>query len=194
MHPHRSLLVLLLIVSPACDNGGSKPVDAAADITPDTRPRCDPSSCPQGCCAADGQCVTSATSSACGKSGGRCLDCAAAGGSCTATGAYCELPACDKTTCPTGCCENKLCWTGASDAVCGTGGDPCADCSLGGQLCQEQSCSGTPTCDATSCAGGCCRGGQCLAGTSDLACGSGGAVCLDCTGSGQKCGAQQACQ
>jgi hypothetical protein len=193
--PRLFLMFLSLIMVPGCseDSGGG---DVGVDVGVDTARTCDPQSCSQGCCTADKECVTSPTNTQCGRSGGLCIDCTQGGGTCTVkgNGAYCELPAaCSAASCPSGCCEKQLCWTGASDLVCGAGGAPCVDCTVGGQTCVAQACTGTVTCDAQSCATGCCRAGKCLEGTSDFACGTGGAVCLDCTGSGQSCGAQKTC-
>jgi hypothetical protein len=43
------------------------------------------------------------------------------------------------------------------------------------------------TCGASSCATGCCVGDLCVQGTQDIACGSGGIGCQDCTQNGRTC-------
>ncbi len=59
---------------------------------------------------------------------------------------------------------------------CGTPFD-CGGCNVG------QSCvAGTCQCDPASCAG-CCAGALCVAGNDNNACGSGGEVCVSCSGS-----------
>jgi hypothetical protein len=47
-------------------------------------------------------------------------------------------------------------------------------------------------CGATTCANGCCSGGTCVTGTSNAACGTGGATCAGCTNPAQ-CNANQVC-
>ncbi len=47
--------------------------------------------------------------------------------------------------------------------------------------------SGAP-CNATTCPTGCCaQNGACRAGGTDIACGTGGAACQDCTATGRSC-------
>ncbi|HEY1958525.1 MAG TPA: hypothetical protein VGH28_23065 [Polyangiaceae bacterium] len=112
--------------------------------------------------------------------------------------------ACDPSTCPSGCCDpSGTCRAGTELNACGFGGDGCNDCQQQGfDFCDSQNhaCGNIqPTCDVTNCSTGCCTlfNGQlaCVSGVSSLACGVGGAKCLDCTQNGQVCDPNQhACE
>jgi hypothetical protein len=90
-----------------------------------------------------------------------------------------------------GCCTAGSCLLGQSDASCGNQGQACAACQIGaycevlgpsiGGVCH------TP-CSPMSCKG-CCSGDVCAVGTQDIACGVGGAACVDCTPNGCDAGA-----
>ena len=111
--------------------------------------------------------------------------------------------ACSPTTCPTGCCDpSGQCRTGTEFNACGFGGLACADCQKeGDDFCDPQvkACgSKKQTCDATTCGSGCCTTFQgspaCVSGTSTLACGNGGAACINCAMKGEACNpATKAC-
>jgi hypothetical protein len=119
--------------------------------------------CPEGCCKS-GVCTTS-TFNTCGTGGVACVACErsrtdACGpeGSCTCgTSGPCDPLITDA-------CDNGQC-------RCGTTG-PCG----AGQQCVAGKC----VCNATSCATGCCFSNVCLPGTSEAACGTGGAACVKC--------------
>jgi hypothetical protein len=49
------------------------------------------------------------------------------------------------------------------------------------------SCGSSSTCDASTCATGCCLGGACHTEFSDLTCSSGGAACVACDTSVERC-------
>lgn len=115
-----------------------------------------------------------------------------------------EAGACDSTTCPNGCCDpSGTCRQGTELNACGFGGVACNDCQQQGfDFCDSQihACGNIqPTCDVSTCPTGCCTlfNGQlaCVSGVSSLACGGGGAKCLDCTQNGQVCDANKhACE
>ena len=94
---------------------------------------------------------------------------------------------CSPLTCKSGCCgSDGTCLPGTAPAQCGKGGLVCMACSAIGYGCVNQGCSAAATC--TGC-DGCCKAGSCNTNgkTQDNACGRSGAVCKDCTGSGQTC-------
>jgi len=100
---------------------------------------------------------------------------------------------CSPLTCKDGCCSNDgTCLPGTAPAQCGKGGLVCVACSAIGYGCVSQGCSATATC--TNC-DGCCKAGTCNPNgkTQDNACGHGGALCTDCTGSGQTCDGNGSC-
>jgi len=111
--------------------------------------------------------------------------------------------ACNPTTCPTGCCDGSgICQNGTDLTACGFGGGACNNCQAQGfDFCDPQikACGNIqPACDATTCMAGCCTlfDGQnaCVSGVSSLACGTGGAMCTDCTQNGKVCDpTSQAC-
>jgi hypothetical protein len=100
-------------------------------------------------------------------------------------------PTCDATSCAGGCCNGTTCVAYASQSTsqCGTGGVACAACT-GSDTCNGSGvCTPpTPSCDATSCSGGCCDGTTCLpyASQTDGQCGTSGAACAACA-SGKDC-------
>jgi hypothetical protein len=101
---------------------------------------------------------------------------------------------CSPLTCKSGCCSNDgTCLPGTAPAQCGNGGLVCVACSAIGYGCVSQGCSPAATC--TGC-DGCCKAGTCNPNgkTQDNACGHGGAVCVDCTGSNQTCDGNGACR
>lgn len=96
--------------------------------------------------------------------------------------------ACSPTSCAQGCCQGSQCTPGTSVAACGYGGNPCKTCGSG-ELCKDGTCQ-TLACDQTACPKGCCdTSGTCKPGTTDDACGSGGAACKACDS-----GANEICQ
>lgn len=115
------------------------------DLGPDPQPAPDPttnggattsaqeacaSSCQDGCCTPEGQCVAGTAETACGSAGRACKVCpdtqrceqSAAGGECRA---------CSQSNC-NGCCTLEgQCLAGTSEAACGSAGDTCVDCGAG---------------------------------------------------------------
>jgi len=96
--------------------------------------------------------------------------------------------------CP-GCCKADVCYPGTTIGLCGRDGAACSTCTTP-STCSTASCSSgacqlTPKTDSTSCSGGRCHQGECctqcwdgqscVSGTTVTTCGSGGAVCKDCT-------------
>ncbi len=170
-------------------------VDAAPDVIPTG---CGFQTCPDGCCASDGQCVLPQKdwNQACGGYGEPCEKCDVdAGffckGSCLrATDGPCSPSNCD------GCCYgNDYCSTGRHDNSCGHGGEPCLRCNPaegsghcelldgGGGVCSDAG----PPCDPETCAGCCTTDGVCAVGTQPFACGSGGQDCTNCVFFGMQC-------
>ena len=151
---------------------------------------CNARTCPNGCCDEQGRCVAGTDFIHCGTGGAVC--------------AYCEgttkicfnqsCRACDSTTCPNGCCDGDgICRPGTWSEKCGTGGAACSYCwaykqeGCVGQRCQR--------CDATTCPNGCCNSKyECVPGSSNIACGTGGAACTNCTLTANKTCSGQTCQ
>ena len=101
---------------------------------------------------------------------------------------------CNPLSCKSGCCgTDGTCLPGTAPAQCGKGGLACMACSAIGYGCVNQGCFAAATC--TGC-DGCCRAGTCNPNgkTQDNACGHGGAVCRDCTSSGQTCDGNGNCR
>src|SRR5207249_5475485 len=119
--------------------------------------KCDPQSCPNGCCDQSGNCVAGGASNNafCGKGGLACIDCTASGKTCI-NGA---CTGCTPANCPSGCCSGDSCLAGTSDLACGSNADACVQCP-GGQRCDQGAC----ICDGQSCPNGCCdANGNCQA-------------------------------
>jgi hypothetical protein len=157
-----------------------------------TPPACE--NCAAGCC--DGTtCLAyaSQSTSQCGTSGRACAVCAS-GEDCI-SGSCLLPPSCDASNCASGCCDGTTCvdYANQTTSECGTGGAACAACT-GSDTC---SASGVctpppPSCDATSCSGGCCDGTTCVpyAAQSNGQCGTNGAACVAC---GQFCNTSGSC-
>lgn len=161
----------------ACAAGES--CDGGACVRP--QPSCGPSNC-AGCCIGDSACADGTQNAACGQFGAACAPCtrcrAAAGG-----GGTCGNPTC--AGCSLG---GNNCTIGMSQGACGMPGEPCHACT-NGQQCAPASPSGSPSggvcqdagaCGPQNCPG-CCDGTTCLYGNQDVACGTGGSGCFDCT-------------
>lgn len=202
----RAALVLVLVAcgllaATGCGRSGLDdylPSDASVDVPNDNQGgdggTCNPTTCPTGCCDANGQCRVGADFGACGSAGGKCEDCGASGFDyCDPNLRQCakDLPGCDALSCPTGCCFDLngqgVCVSGNSSVACGSGGIKCADCSQSGTVCDisVKKCA-PPKCGPQNCKG-CCSGDVCLGGTDGKACGKGGLLCTDCAGKGQTC-------
>ena len=110
---------------------------------------CDATSCADGCCSSDGECL-SETTAHCGHAGSSCESCSA-GQRCDAGAGACV---CDATSCPKGCCDGDgrcVGYASESGTQCGAAGGTCAACSAG-QACDQ---NGTCTCTPDSCDGWC---------------------------------------
>ncbi len=154
-------------------------------------PACGAECCPTGCCDGNDNCQpwTVLTCGIAGAPGEPCVVCAS-GQSCEA-GRCKNNPSggCGPTSCASGCCANGQCVPGTTAIQCGSGGGPCAICKMPEQ-CVGQSC-GSVQCGAATCASGCCdASGGCQPGTTEAACGSGGASCSACP-SGQVCNSRK---
>lgn len=162
-------------------------------------PKCDATTCSNGCCDASGICQAS-SDIACGVGGGRCYNCQAANnicqaGICVTKGT--KPPGCDATTCPNGCCNAAGICQVNTDTICGREGGACYNCQAANNICQLGVCvpKGTkpPTCDATTCADGCCDTAGSCQRKNTKACGTGGGVCSICP-SGTHCSATGVCE
>lgn len=158
---------------------------------------CGPTTCPDGCCTATGQCVGGGKRNECGSGGAACADCGAQAcvlqkGSfpykfaCGACGSGCSPtypgmpPVCQAdgcgSLCPGAGCDPKY-----SSGACTVTGDSSAQCQPSG------------FCDPFSCASGCCdySGGffnsKCVTGNLPSQCGSGSVQCVDCVSKGGSC-------
>jgi hypothetical protein len=151
---------------------------------------CGPATCPNGCCDANGECVTP-SEQACGLFGEACTSCGPNGyckGGCITPTTNCGPQNCG------GCCVGpNYCADGVHGAICGHGGEPCARCDPmdGTGTCEADPngggvCVQAPTCGPGNC-NGCCYGNVCAQGAQDIACGSGGQMCQVCSNSQETC-------
>jgi len=158
-----------------------------ACLTP--MPNCGPSNC-AGCCQGPSLCAAGTQDVACGQHGEQCSRCIPQQqtGACAPQiggGGQCGTCNCR------GCCDGNDCALGLAQSQCGSDGENCIACAAD-QQCMPASTSGgscgaaNPACNATNCAG-CCDGNLCAVGDQDVACGTGGATCLNCSQNGSKC-------
>ncbi len=147
-----------------------------------------------GCCDGNGACHQGSDTSACGGQGEQCRTCnqLCVDGICLNLASGCGPSNC------TGCClGNDVCTDGLHAGACGSGGMQCESCNpaTGGGKCAANA-AGTggacsfpisAACNATICPTGCCVGDLCVVGSQDVACGSGGIGCQDCTQNGRTC-------
>jgi hypothetical protein len=147
-----------------------------------------------GCCDSNGGCHQGSDTSACGGQGEQCSTCnqICVDGICLNLASNCGPSNC------TGCClGNDVCTDGLHAGACGSGGMQCESCNPatgGGKCLAKTSEPGgacqfptSDTCNASICPMGCCVGALCVQGTQDIACGSGGIACQDCTQNGRTC-------
>ncbi|HVH47459.1 MAG TPA: hypothetical protein VM925_34225 [Labilithrix sp.] len=179
--------LLFVLLAPGCGRTSLEP----ESLDQGGVSACGPSTCPDGCCDANGTCRTGSDVRACGSVGGRCSDCVATGFDRCTRSRVCgrEDVSCSSATCA-GCCAvesgQRLCLSGTEPAACGLSGARCVDCADDGRACDlsTRAC-GSTRCDATNC-DGCCVGDKCLTGTLASACGSSGRQCSTCA-AGQQC-------
>ena len=169
------------------DSPNDSPDDFIGDeVFPDGG--CSPSTCPEGCCDAEGLCEKGTAPTNCGIGGLTCQDCLAEGfNTCDPAARQCtiKVSGCGPTNCP-GCCNGDLCTAGNSNGACGTGGENCFDCSLSGTVCENGACQAS-TCNAANCKG-CCFINTCQPdGTLPTSCGPRGAQCMNCVALGETC-------
>lgn len=164
-------------------------------VRPDGCYVCGPSTCPNGCCRADGECVTGYERGACGSGGVACDDCGDE--ACvTNTMTYPYTRACGP--CGSGCMPpfpgEPYCQADGCGGIC-----PGADCSggmgMGGTCMLDPNgyaqCMPDGWCDSMSC-GGCCNWqgwfeATCEPGNLPTARGGGGTNCVDCISQGTTC-------
>jgi hypothetical protein len=110
-------------------------------------------------------------------------------------GAFCSR--CGASALCGGCCLDGACLLGLSQSQCGSGAEDCVACTGG----EQRVFAGTGgacvvpeagACGPANCAG-CCDGNVCAVGDQVIACGAGGAECVNCGIYGQAC-ASGACQ
>ena len=132
---------------------------------------CDSTTCIEGCCSADGHCLTNGADATCGSYGAACADCTLQGSVCLDWGSSATCAECSPD------CEGKSC--GDSD---GCGGACSAECAAG--TCVTNSASmpnGCYPCNPSTCDGGCCSAeGKCVGGGQQHSCGGNGVACMDC--------------
>jgi hypothetical protein len=157
-----------------------------------SEPGCGPANC-KGCCLDHNTCSPGIYGDSCGSAGGQCQGCANVGnGSCMPLadggGGSCQ-PTCGPGACR-GCCEGSQCLLGQSSNACGAAGGACTPCP-DGELCKEVNAIAggacMPACAPSNCVG-CCANDVCAVGTQDIACGTGGLACTDCTATFEECG------
>ena len=177
--------------------------------------KCTPASCPTGCCDGNGACQPGNQTEDCGTGGAACTQCYYYYGlseQCQA--GQCVMTTCNEYTC-SGCCDTSgVCQPGTTASACGEYGSACKACAstaacfsgqctgfvCDAQTCPDGCCDTSGTCQsvvnmggaacpcAAICEAGCCDStGACRAGTTDIACGSGGATCVDCATLGETC-------
>jgi hypothetical protein len=177
----------------SCNNGGM--CLKGTCVYP--RPNCGPANC-QGCCVDANLCTDGTAEDLCGFGGEQCEGCGpmgnltpcvpqpGGGGSCHAT---CGPGVCN------GCCNGATCELGQSTSACGENGSSCTVCGQG-EICAVQGAGGggicQEPCSPSTCAG-CCQGEVCAVGDQDVACGTGGGACADCTAESYLC-VQGTCQ
>ncbi len=144
--------------------------------------QCGPQNC-GGCCNKAGQCVIGTDTTACGKQGQSC-DACASDEICVPDGQpnarTCQpQQTCGPANCP-GCCVGNQCVVSTTPLACGTNGQACKTCGPN-QVCNALGeCVAGSVCNPATCAG-CCVGDICAVGSQQNACGSGGALCQNCS-------------
>lgn len=161
--------------------------------------KCGPSTCPFGCCSAEGKCQVGNKRTTCGSNGALCANCGAQACndtnpgwgqpnySCGPCGASCPSSSPSSPQCADDGC-GKLCPNAACDQKYGP-----LTCSLqadGSAQCVSSTVS--QYCDSLSCASGCCDYsgggfGKCLPGFLPSQCGSDAVLCVDCVSKGDTC-------
>lgn len=166
-----------------------------------TSAKCNASTCPAGCCTAEGRCEPGAQTSACGISGNACQECGfnqqcqagvcaflsnpnADGGTKPKDGGMNENDGGPNNDClPTECkAQNGACipFSQQNNLQCGNLGNSCTPCT------NPLTCDTTVgACRDTTC-NGCVSNGTCVTGNSNSACGIAGVAC-DVCGSGETC-------
>ena len=89
-------------------------------------PSCNSSTCPSGCCDAQGNCQSGNTNAACGDQGQKCVDCKQSGQSCAAQGFCYSGQHCGPDNCAGCCTATGQCRNGSSSFRCGEFGALCA--------------------------------------------------------------------
>jgi hypothetical protein len=189
------LLALLALGTAACGRAGLDDYlgdgglpDVLEGSIPDGPAVCSASTCPAGCCDANGKCQAGTQVTQCGSGGQVCENCPTHGFQvCDATHQACSnpVPECNGETC-SGCCIGSSCFAGTDPNECGVGGSTCQACQSEGLACTGGQCTAPPACGPGTCSG-CCFGGQCTSGTQQTACGLNGQQCQNCAGEGESC-------
>ena len=128
---------------------------------------CNPSTCYEGCCSADGRCMVPTAeyvNQFCGQGGGACQACS--------PNEHCQDGACavscTSDNCAGGCCGNGVCRSGGADDACGLGGGACQSCKDKGAnyRCSANACATCVPSGQTCfvCSEDCCSG-SCAPGT-----------------------------
>lgn len=129
---------------------------------------CDSTTCPEGCCSAEGHCETAKADAECGHQGAACVDCTVQGSVCVDYAGSCAE--CNPD------CDGKAC--GDSD---GCGGACNGFCATGTCVVNDSSfVNGCYPCNPTTCTGCCDADGKCVYGGTQHTCGTDGVSCFDC--------------
>lgn len=172
-------------------------------------PLCNPKSCSDGCCDAEGRCIVEQTpeSHQCGRGGAACMECSF-DEKCDVDQGIC-VPKCSRETC-NGCCHEGTClWSycegadgqcyGCSEGFCSNGPittGPCGDPTQGVYCCAQQACVSAgqpctgelPCCGYAICAGTgtvghcyqrCLTGADCPSGCCQQLSNSNARICRD---------------
>lgn len=109
---------------------------------------CNSSTCPTGCCDAQGVCRTGRLDKECGAAGQRCTDCSATGLACAAQGFCYAGTHCGPDNCAGCCTSTGECRAGTSSINCGQYGALCDNCLSKFSLCQNRVCNNGSRCPA----------------------------------------------
>jgi hypothetical protein len=175
-----------------CQKKGFAECDATLHVCANVTRKCDPTTCPTGCCEGN-LCLAGTDQNECGLKGQACNHCQQQGVTCQ--NQACTNQGCNAQTCK-GCCFGNQCVSGLDQTACGFSGMQCQNCQAQGAGCMPANgggmCEGPPPCGPQSCPG-CCQNGACMPGSDIYECGLGGSLCLDCWSLGAICDFNQ-CQ
>lgn len=127
-----ALALLVLLAGCRARGIGTSP-DSGSN---NTASKCDVGSC-EGCCDANGNCLSGTDDSACGAGSSQCANCETLGGACR-QGSCIDVEQCSSENCQGCCTEDGNCLSGATNVACGLNGGICSPCGSG--ECIDGSC------------------------------------------------------